>query len=333
MIEGIQFARPWLLALLVLLPVYALYRLRQRRRRTVRFPPLQYRAGEAGWRFWRQLAPQLELLVLALVVAALAGPYEETRLDLIEDEGVDVMLVLDVSLSMLAEDLPPNRLEALRRIAADFVTRAGGNRIGIVIFAKDSYVQTPLTTDHRSLLSLLEGVTVYTLDQNKSGGTSVGDALLVATERLARSRVPGRDQSLVVITDGESNTGIEPELAARYVREQGVRFYAIGVGGTEPVAVTFEGNPVGAEGDYLAVLDDSRLREVTRLAGGRYYRATDVGVLERIFAELSRLESAPLELRSVASRRSWGHWPALAALALYLAHLALGGVFLRSPFR
>ena len=333
MIEGIQLARPWLLALLLLLPVYAVFRLRQRRRRTVRFPPLQYRAGEAGWRFWKQLAPQLELLVLALVVVGLAGPYEETRLDLIEDEGVDVMLVLDVSLSMLAEDLPPNRLEALRRIAADFVTRAGGNRIGIVIFAKDSYVQTPLTTDHRSLLSLLEGVTVYTLDQNKSGGTSVGDALLVAAERLTRSRVAGRDQSMVVITDGESNTGIEPELAARYVREQGVRFYAIGVGGTEPVAVTFEGNPIGAEGDYLAVLDDRRLREVTRLAGGRYYRATDVGILEQIFAELSRLESAPLELRSVASRRSYGHWPAVAALALFLVHLALGGVFLRSPFR
>ena len=333
MIEGIQFARPWLLALLLLLPLYAWFRLRQRRRRTVRFPPLQYRAGETGWRIWKQLAPQLELLVLALVLTGLAGPYEETRLELIEDEGVDVMLVLDVSLSMLAEDLEPNRLQALRSIAGDFVSRAGGNRIGIVIFAKDSYVQTPLTTDHRSLLALLEGVTVYTLDQNKSGGTSVGDALLVAVERLIRGRVEGRDQSLVLITDGESNTGIEPELAARYVREQGVRFYAIGVGGTEPVAVSFEGNPVGSEGDYLAVLDDTRLKRVTELAAGRYWRATDVGVLEEIFAELSRLESAPLELRTVATRHSLGHWPGLAALALFLLHLALGGVILRSPFR
>ncbi len=333
MIEGIQFARPWLLALLLLVPVYAVVRRRQRRRRRVSFPPLQHRAGAAPWRFWTQLAPQLELLVLALVVAGLAGPYEESRLELIEDEGVDVMLVLDVSLSMLAEDLPPNRLEALRRIARDFIGRAGGNRIGIVIFAKDSYVQTPLTTDHRSLLALLDGVTVYTLDQFKSGGTSVGDALLVAVERLTRSRVAGRDQSLVLITDGESNTGIEPELAARYVRQQGVRFYAIGVGGTEPVAVTFEGRPIGAEGDYLAVLDDRRLREVTELAGGRYYRATDVGVLEAIFSELSRLESAPLELRTVASRRTFAHWPALGALALYLLHLALAGVFLRSPLR
>jgi Ca-activated chloride channel family protein len=333
MIEGIRFAHPWLLTLLLGVPFYALFRRRQRRRRTVRFPPLQYRAGEAGWRFWTQLAWQLEPLLLALVVAGLAGPYEESRLELIEDEGVDVMLVLDVSLSMLAEDLPPTRLEALRRIAGDFVARAGGNRVGIVIFAKDSYVQTPLTTDHRSLLGLLDGVTVYTLDQNKSGGTSVGDALLVAVERLQRSRVEGRDQSLVLITDGESNTGIEPELAARYVRQQGVRFYAIGVGGTEPVAVTFEGNPIGTEGDYLAVLDDRRLRAVTDLAGGRYYRATDVGILEEIFAELSRLESAPLRLRTVASRRSLARLPALAALGLLALHLALGGVFLRSPFR
>ena len=333
MIGGVQFASPWLLALLLLVPPYAWFRLRQRRRRAVWFPPLQHRAGKVGWRFWKQLAPQLELLALALVVIGLAGPYEESRLELIEDEGVDVMLVLDVSLSMLAEDLPPNRLEALRRIAGDFVSRAGGNRIGIVIFAKDSYVQTPLTTDHRSLLTLLDGVTVYTLDQNKSGGTSVGDALLVAAERMAQSRVAGRDQSVVLITDGESNTGIEPELAARYLRQQGVRFYAIGVGGTEPVAVIFEGNPIGSQGDYLAVLDDRRLRGVAELAGGRYYRATDVGVLEEIFGELSRLESAPLELRTVASRSPLGHWPALAALALFALHLALGGVFLRSPFR
>mgnify|MGYP000721228641 CR=1 FL=1 len=108
------------------------------------------------------------------------------ELDLIEDEGIDVVLVLDVSLSMMAEDFPPNRLEALRRIASDFIRRSGGHRIGLVIFAKDSYVQTPLTTDHRSLLSLLDGVTVYTLDQAKSGGTSVGDALLVAVERAEK---------------------------------------------------------------------------------------------------------------------------------------------------
>jgi Ca-activated chloride channel family protein len=333
MSDELLFARPWLLTLLLLLPVYALYRLRQRRLRTVRFPPLQYRGREVGWRFWKQLAPQLELLVLALVIAGLAGPYEESRFELIDDEGVDVMLVLDVSLSMLAEDLPPNRLEALRRIASDFVSRAGGNRIGIVIFAKDSYVQTPLTTDHRSLLDLLDSVTVYTLDQAKSGGTSVGDALLVAVERLGRSRVEGRDQTVILITDGESNTGIEPELAARYLREQGIRFHAIGVGGTEPVAVTFEGEPVGTAGDYLAVLDDRRLRRVAELAGGRFYRATDVGILEEIFAELSRLESAPLELRTFANRQWRGQWAVLAALALFVLHLGLGGVALRRPFR
>ena len=327
------FAHPWLLAMLLLLPPYAFYRIRQRRRRTVVFPPLQYRGRSSGWRFWKQLAPQVELLLLALVVVGLAGPYKESRLELIEDEGIDVMLVLDVSLSMLAEDLPPTRLDALRRIARDFVARAGGNRIGIVIFAKDSYVQTPLTTDHRSLLTLLEGVTVYTLDQAKSGGTSVGDALLVAAERLGRSRVEGRDQTVVVITDGESNTGIEPELAARYLRRQGIRFHAIGVGGTEPVAVTFEGEPVGSQGDYLAVLDDTRLRRVAELAAGRYYRATDVGVLESIFAELSRLESAPLELRTVATRRTLAHRLALAAVLLFGLHLALAGVFLRRPFR
>lgn len=333
MSEAFHFARPWLLAAMALLPLYGLWRWRRERRRSLPFAPLQYRSAPGRRRWLAGLILPLELLLLAAAVAGLAGPYRTTRLELVEDEGVDVLLVLDISLSMLAEDFPPNRLEALRAIARDFIARSGGNRLGLVVFAKDAFVQTPLTTDHAVMLELLEGVTVYAIDQAKSGGTAIGDALLVAAERLQRSKVEGRDQALVLITDGESNLGIDPVLAARYLAEQGARFYAIGVGGTEPVEVFFEGERVGGDDPYLAVLDDSQLRAMAQAAGGRFFRATDVGALEEIFAELSRLESAPLETRTLETRESFTAGVALGVLSLFTAHLLLGGVLARRPYR
>jgi Ca-activated chloride channel family protein len=253
--------------------------------------------------------------------------------ELLEGEGVDVVLVLDVSLSMLAEDFPPNRLAALRTLARDFITRSGGNRVGIVAFARDAVVQSPLTRDHAVLLQLLDGATVYLLDPGLSGGTAVGDALLVAAERLRGSRLEGRDQAVVLITDGESNEGLDPVLAARYLAADGVRLYAIGVGGTEPVEVSFEGERVGSDDQpYLAALDDRQLRAVTEAAGGRFFRATDVDALEQIFAELSRLESAPLVARPLELRRSWVAAVALGVLSLFAAHLSLS-LAVRRPYR
>lgn len=235
---------------------------------------------------------------------------------------------------MLAEDFEPNRLESLREIAGEFITRSGGNRVGLVVFAKDTFVQVPLTTDHSVLLQLLEGVSTRSIDQEKSGGTAIGDALLVAADQLDRSRIPDRDQALVLITDGESNMGIEPLTAARYVRHVGARFYAIGIGGEEPIEVWVDGEILGGEEDpYLAFLDDAELLAMTEAAEGRYWRATDAGTLEEIFAELSRLEHAPLETRELEIRNGYSYLAALAALPLFALHLFLGGVVLRRPFR
>jgi Ca-activated chloride channel family protein len=336
MSESFAFAHPWALALLVLLPLYALWRRRQQRRAAVAFAPLQLAApapARARSR-WRHGLLPLELALLAAALLGVAGPHREQRLELLEDEGVDVVLALDVSLSMLAEDFRPNRLAALRRLAGDFVGRAGGNRLALVVFAGDSYVQSPLTTDHGALAELLDGVTAYTLNPSKSAGTAIGDALLVAGERLAAGRIEGREQAVVLITDGESNTGVEPLLAARYLAASAVRLYAIGIGGTEPVQVRFEGEPVGGgESPYLAALDSAQLEAVAEAAGGRFFRATDAGALEAVLAEISRLESAPLEQRTLAVRSGFARWLALAALPLYSAYLLLAAFVLRRPLR
>ncbi len=327
---AIGWARPWLFAALALLPLYGWLRRRLVRRSAVAFAPLQY----ASRRPWpgRLAAVELplELLLLGLLILGLAGPYRQSEVELIEDDGIDVMLVLDVSLSMLAEDFTPNRLAVLRNLAGDFIARAGGQRIGLVIFAKDAYVQTPLTTDHFVLRELLQGVTVYALNRNESGGTAIGDALLVAGDRLRASRVEGRDQALILITDGESNDGIDPLLAARSVHQEGIRLYTIGVGGETPIGITFEGRTIGGDRPYQAFLDDRQLRALSEAAQGRYWRATDAGALEEIFGELSRLASAPLGVRRIEHRDTLTPPIATLALVLFAALIALSSA-LRRP--
>lgn len=328
MTELLELSRVSVLWALALLPVYALVRLRYLRADLIPYAPLQHGRHKPHARLARRLLLPLELLLLTLVIVGIAGPYRRTELELIEDEGIDVALVLDVSLSMLAEDFPPNRLEALRGIAREFIQRSGSSRVGVVIFAKDTYVQTPLTTDHGVLLPLLDSVTVHTLNQQSSGGTAIGDALLATAEMLERSRVEGRDQALILITDGESNSGVDTSLAARYVNQLGIRLYAIGIGGDEPMEVEFEGTTL----DYLAVLDDTQLRAIAELSEGRYYRASEVDALEEVFVELSRLESTPLEVRLVDIRRYLTDLAALALLPLFALCLFLGGR-LRRPLR
>ena len=329
-----QFQHPELLWGLLLVPLFGLLRWHQDTSRAIAFPPLQY-LSSASWR--RQLGmaqPVLEALLLVVLVVGLAGPFRESRVELFEDPGIDVILALDVSLSMLAEDFPPTRIAALQETARDFLTRSASHRVGILIFAGDVFVQSPLTTDRVALREMLSGVGVYAIDQGLSGGTAVGDALLSATEGLRKVRLEDRDQAIVLITDGESNAGIDPVLAARYAQQHDIRLYIIGIGGEEPVEVYFEGERLGDEDSpYLAILDDEQLQMVAEAADGRYFRALDVDALGSVFAELARLESAPLEAREVKVRRFATRHMAAAALPLFVLYLVLSGLVLRRPLR
>lgn len=338
MIGGWPLDRPWVLLGLLLLPVYGLARRRLQRRRRVAFAPLQLPRSMAGrasaWRRlgWKTLLGW-DVLLLTLLLVALAGPRRLDRLPLLEEEGIDMVLVLDVSLSMLAEDFPPNRLEALRRLATQFILESGQHRLGIVIFAGDTYVQSPPSTQRDAVLALLEGVTVEAISTTKSGGTAIGDALLVASEVLRKVKVEGRDQALILMTDGESNTGSDPLLAARHARGLGIRTYILGIGSEQPVQVMRHGKPLGGDTPYLAVLDDAQLRAIAVAADGRYDRAVDVGSLQRLLAELARLEGAPLATREVEISRSYA--PSVAALLLvcFVGFLALDGLWTRRPLR
>jgi len=332
--DALGFARPWILWALPFIVIgFGIARARALKRDRIAYPPLQYHATPTrSWLEWLRFPAELALMTVLCI--ALAEPYTRRDLTLTTSEGIDVVLVLDISLSMLAEDFPPTRIDALRAIAADFVSRAGSHRVGVIAFAADAFTQSPLTTNQNILKSLLDGVRVHALNQNLSGGTAIGTALLAAAEVLERSKIEGRDQAVILITDGESNRGPDPTFAARYLRELGVRSYLIGVGGTEPVQVFYEGNPVGdGEDPYLAVLDDAQLMAIAEAADGEYVRASERDALEEVFSHLARLEAAPLEARQVEIRRGASSPLAWLALPLFVAYLLFGGVWLRRPFR
>lgn len=334
-LSGWSVGRPAWLLLLLLLPLHVWWRHRRETRERTAYPPLQFATGRFGRdQPWLVLQLVLEALLLTSLVLGLAGPRRIDEVESLSDEGIDIALVMDVSLSMLADDFPPDRITAMRSLADQFLARSGGHRVSLIVFAKDVYLQSPPTTDRYALESLLDGVRVDLLNQTASGGTAIGDALLIAAQTLDEVREEGRDQAIVLLTDGESNEGVEPPWAARYLKHLGQRLYAIGIGGLEPVQVEYFGELVGGGDDpYLAILDDAELQKTVDAADGKYFRAVDVDALENIFAELSRLESAPLERKMVEVKTSLSHWPALAALPLWWAVLWLGGMVRRRPYR
>lgn len=324
-----------MLALAVALVPYTLLRLRGRRRAAVPYAPLE-RVGAPPWRRWLAgagLAAEIGCLLVAIVAAA--GPHRGDTLELVGEEGLDVALVLDISASMQADDFTPTRLAALKELATDFVRRSGGNRVAIYAFAAYPFVQSPLTTDRSALLDQIAALDYHSIDHGESGGTQTGDALLVAGDALLGARLPGRDQTLVLITDGESFGGVEPALAARWLREQAIHLEVVGIGGDEPVEVIVDGEPyITSSGTVLRTgLDETSLIELADATGGRYQRARDQDVLAAIFAELGRRARTPLEVERVTIRNSLSPVLALAAALLFASWLGVEAGVLRRPIR
>ena len=330
-----ELARPILLLLLLLLPLYGYLRRRVLRAAATPYAPLQV-AGHGGFRSWLlRLQLPFEIVLLAITVLTLAGPQRSDEIELISEEGLDVALALDISASMQAADFPPNRLEALKGLAVDFVRRSGSDRIAVYAFAKHIFSQTPLTTDHGALSSLIEGLAFTTIDHAASGGTALGDALLAATDGLLRARIPDRDQVIVLITDGQSNFGADPILGARFAAENDIALYVIGVGGEDPVEVYVDGKPfITVEDKILETsLDDTQLVEIAEAVGGRYLRAEDMNVLTGIFDDLSRLETTPLEVETVEVTKSYAPFAAAGLFLLFAGWLLGDGFLLRRPLR
>ncbi|MDY7227971.1 vWA domain-containing protein [Hyalangium rubrum] len=331
----IAWKLPWLLVLLAAVPVWLVWRRRQLMREAVVFPPLQLREVSSRTIAGGRVLLALEGAILGMVVVALAEPMETHEVELFEEEGIDLALVLDISATMQAADFPPNRLEVLKELSSELVRRSAGARVGVYAFAGVSMTQAPLTTDTVAVIDLIDALSFESINHYRAGGTAAGDALLLATDELLRLRVQGRDQVIVLVTDGESNQGIEPQLAARHLKEQGVRLYVIGIGQEVPVKVWANGVPLsGDRGKQLeSKLDDAQLRQIAAQAEGSYYRADSSEVLTRIFEQISRLEHKPLQAQDVVVERSRRAEVAFVLAALLALWFTLDGVLLRRPLR
>ena len=327
-----RLASPWWLAVLALLPLVLGWRRRRASDAAVRYPSLGVlRAvaprGAGGRRRWLGV---LRLAALALIIAALGRPQlgrEETR---VHREGVDVILALDISGSMLAEDFTlegkrASRLEAVKAVVRDFITARPDDRIGLVLFAGRPYTQSPLTLDHGWLDQNLNRAQVGLIED----GTAVGSAVATAVNRLRASSAPSK--FVVLLTDGQSNAGrVSPKTAADAAAALGIKVYTIGAGtrGLAPFPATdLFGNKV-----YRPMpvdIDEKTLQAIADTTKARYFRATDTDSLRQIYSEIDRAEKSPFDAPQYLDWRELYPWLVWPALALVLVEIGLGETVLR----
>jgi Ca-activated chloride channel family protein len=297
----------------------------------VPYPPAQHKDGRGGTRRLHVLTTASEGLMIALTLVALSGPYRSFDITSIDEEGIDVMLAVDISASMAAKDFPPTRLEATKTILEEFVRKSGGNRVGITVFAKRVFTLSPLTTSHDLLRGLIKGLSLDTIDHYKSGGTAIGDAILYAADALRAARIKDRAQVILLLTDGESNDGMEVGPATKYAAGLGIKIDAIGIGSSTPVTVVPD--PSDPDWNFETRLVEEPLIAIANASGGRYYTAGSGDILAKVFDELSRLERTPLQVGHVRQKK-YSRYPLILAVAsLFAATLASRALFLRRPLR
>lgn len=260
----------------------------------------------------------LRMLALAFLIFALARPQLSNSWKKVDTEGIDVMIAMDISGSMLAEDFRPNRLEAAKDVAMEFIAGRPDDRIGLVIFAGESFTQCPLTTNHKELMRLFNSVNSNML----SDGTAIGMGLASAVNRLKNSKATSK--VVILLTDGINNSGeISPETAAEIARNYNLRVYAIGVGsmGKAPYPVQ---TPFGVKYQNVEVkIDEKILSDISEMTGGKYFRATDNEKLREIYQEIDKLEKTIIQETQYTEKEELFFWFLFIGIALLLLEIIL----------
>ncbi len=256
----------------------------------------------------------LRISALAMVIIAIARPRSSEQLEKIDTEGIDIVLAMDVSTSMLARDLVPDRISASKDIAIEFISQRPADRMGIVVFAGESFTQCPLTTDRATLINLMKYLQTDLIED----GTAIGNGLATAVARMKDSDAKSR--VVILLTDGVNNRGeISPQMAAEIAKTYGVRVYTIGVGkeGMAPYPVM---TPWGVEVQNVKVeIDEKLLAEIAESTGGRYFRATDNTKLAEIYGEINKMEKVRTTVDSFpVYKELFVKYALLALLALLL---------------
>ncbi|MPM23267.1 hypothetical protein SDC9_69733 [bioreactor metagenome] len=328
-INDLSFENPWAFLLMVLIPLMIWWHIRNFRqtRHAVNVPSL--RSVEKVPKTFRErlfhLLPVLRFTAIALIITAIAGPQSYSYHDDYNIEGIDIMLVNDVSGSMLAEDLKPNRLDAAKNVAEEFISQRPNDRIGLVAFSGAAFTQCPLTADHavlRQLLSMIENGIVR-------DGTAIGDAVGIAVDRLRYSTAVSK--VIILLTDGINNSGfVDPLNAASMAKLYGIRLYTVGVGTDKGKAPYPVKTVMGTSYDYVDVhLDETMLKEMADMTGGKYFRAVDNKSLDAIYKDIDQMEKTRIKVARMSDKHDLFFFPVFAALLLLAFELLLRYTVLR----
>ncbi len=322
------FAQPYyLLLLLLILPITAWYIVRRKKHHATMQVSNSFSLEKAGktWKTRLQHLPFiLRMIAMALVIVVLARPQSTNSWQNVTTEGINIMLTLDISSSMLAEDLKPNRMEAAKSVASSFIAGRPNDNIGLVVFAAESFTQCPLTTDHTVLLNLFGSI--------KSGlvedGTAIGLGLANAISRIKDSEA--KSKVIILLTDGTNNRGdIDPITAAEIAKTFGIRVYTIGVGTKGKAPYPFQTAYGVQYQDIDVVIDEEPLRQIAAITGGEYYRATSNSSLKNIYNEIDKLEKTKFNVKEYSKKNEEYRLFALLALLVFLLEFLLRHTLLR----
>lgn len=318
------FKNPYFFALLLLIIPYVIwYILRFKKSQpALRIPDtIKYRYAPKTFRLYLFHVPFiLRIILFSLVVIILARPQTKHSWSDEEVEGIDIMMAVDVSTSMLAEDFKPNRVKALKVIAQDFIAKRPNDNIGLTFFAGEAYTQCPLTTDHAVLMSLYENADDEIAAKGIiEDGTAIGDGIMNALVRLRESK--SKSKVIILLTDGVNNAGnISPITAAEIAKQKKIRIYTIGIGkeGMAPYPTQYNTTIM-----VPVKIDEPTMNKISQLTGGRYFRATKNAELSAIYDEIDQMERTKFKVQQF-SRRSEMYFPfAVAAFVVFLLELIL----------
>lgn len=316
----------WLLVIPALLIVHYIYLELCGRRPHLRVSDIRYwkAGGKSVLSYLRHAPMLLRTVALSMIIIAIARPRSSSKMDKIDTEGIDIVLAMDVSTSMLARDFTPDRISAAKDIAIEFISQRPSDRIGIVVFAGESYTQCPLTTDRATLINLMKEIQTGLIED----GTAIGNGLATAVARMQGSDAKSR--VVILLTDGVNNRGeITPQTAADIAKTYGIRVYTIGVGanGTAPYPVI---TPWGVQmQDVQVEIDEDLLKGIAETTGGRYFRATDNTKLSEIYSEINKMEKARTTIDSFPVYKELFMDFALVALICLLLEVVFNAFILK----
>ena len=298
MFANLEFHNPEFFWLLLVLPLVVLWYFLKKKKQTAELKVSSLKGFKVGSSSLPRLKHGLfilRLLALALLIVALARPQTvDVSTKTKTTRGIDIVMAIDVSASMLAKDLLPNRLEALKKVASEFIKGRPNDRIGLVEYAGEAYTKTPITSDKAIVLRSLDDIKYNTIIE---GGTAIGMGLATAVNRLKDSKA--KSKVIILLTDGVNNTGfIDPKIASELAQEYGIKVYTIGIGtngmALSPVAIDSRTGQF-QYGRVKVEIDEALLKEIAKTTGGRYFRATNNKKLEEIYNEINKLEKTKVE--------------------------------------